>query len=69
MSNDRRRFPVGLRTLAALTALLALTWYANRLREQRTGKRIGFLHILATIVKNAKHAASQASTGRATPGE
>lgn len=25
---------------------LALTWYANRLREQRTGKRIGFLHWL-----------------------
>jgi murein DD-endopeptidase MepM/ murein hydrolase activator NlpD len=28
MSNDGRRFPVGLRILAALTALLALTWYA-----------------------------------------
>ena len=24
---------------------LALTWYANRLRERRTGKRIGFLHL------------------------
>lgn len=24
---------------------LALTWYANRLREQRTGQRLGFLHL------------------------
>jgi len=42
---------------------LALTWYANRLREQRTGKRIGFLHVLNRIWQNAKQAASQASTG------
>jgi len=42
---------------------LALTWYANRLREQRTGKRIGFLHVLSRIVQNAKQAASEASTG------
>jgi hypothetical protein len=27
---------------------LALTWYANRLREKATGKRIGFLHWLPT---------------------
>jgi hypothetical protein len=27
---------------------LALTWYANRLRERVTGKRIGFLHWLPT---------------------
>jgi hypothetical protein len=25
---------------------LALTWYANRLREQKTGQRVGFLHWL-----------------------
>ena len=24
---------------------LALTWFANRLREQRTGRRLGFLHL------------------------
>lgn len=42
---------------------LALTWYANRLREQRTGKRIGFLHVLNRIWQNAKQAASAASTG------
>jgi hypothetical protein len=42
---------------------LALTWYANRLREQRTGKRIGFLHVLSRIWQNAKQAASEASTG------
>ena len=42
---------------------LALTWYANRLREQRTGKRIGFLHVLNTIWQNARQAASQAGAG------
>src|SRR5512136_2406737 len=26
---------------------LALTWYANRLREQKTGQRVGFLHWLS----------------------
>ena len=26
---------------------LALTWYANRLREQKTGRRVGFLHWLS----------------------
>jgi len=28
---------------------LALTWYANRLREQKTGRRIGFLHWLSQL--------------------
>ncbi len=42
---------------------LALTWYANRLREQRTGKRIGFMHFLSTIWQNAQQAARDTSTG------
>lgn len=33
---------------------LALTWYANRLREQRTGKRIGFLHLWEDLAKRAR---------------
>ena len=33
---------------------LALTWYANRLREQRTGKRIGFLHLWEDLSKRAR---------------
>jgi hypothetical protein len=40
---------------------LALTWYANRIREKRTGKRIGFLHILARIVDDAKKSARATS--------
>lgn len=42
---------------------LALTWYANRLREKRTGKRIGFLHALNRMFADARSAAQQASTG------
>ncbi len=37
---------------------LALTWYANRLREQRTGRRIGFLHVLEDRIQHAKQAAA-----------
>lgn len=33
---------------------LALTWYANRLREERTGKRIGFLHLWEDLSKRAR---------------
>jgi hypothetical protein len=36
---------------------LALTWYANRLRERRTGKRIGFLHLWEDLSKRARRVA------------
>jgi hypothetical protein len=38
---------------------LALTWYANRLREQKTGQRVGFLHWL-----NRSHADGSGSISR-----
>jgi hypothetical protein len=48
---------------------LALTWYANRLREQRTGKRLGFLHLWEDLSKRVRRAsgtgASMVRRGRA----
>jgi hypothetical protein len=35
---------------------LALTWYANRLREQRSGRRIGFLHLWEDLSKRVRRA-------------
>jgi hypothetical protein len=32
---------------------LALTWYANKLREQKTGERIGFLHWFGQVSQTA----------------
>jgi hypothetical protein len=39
---------------------LALTWYANRLREQRTGRRIGFLHVIEDAWRRASFATAAA---------
>jgi hypothetical protein len=36
---------------------LALTWYANRLREHKTGRRIGFMHWLSQLSETASRAA------------
>jgi len=48
---------------------LALTWYANRLREQRTGKRIGFLHLWEDLAKRSRRVSgSSAGTVRRTRG-
>jgi hypothetical protein len=48
---------------------LALTWYANRLRERRTGKRIGFLHLWEDLSKRARRVSgSGAGTVRRTRG-
>ncbi len=33
---------------------LALTWFANRIREQRTGRRIGFLHLWEDLCERVK---------------
>jgi len=44
---------------------LALTWYANRLREQRTGKRLGFLHFFENIWQKSKLEGNPGSTGAA----
>jgi hypothetical protein len=41
---------------------LALTWYANRLRERRTGRRLGFLHLWEDLSKRARRV-SGASAG------
>lgn len=38
---------------------LALTWLANRVREERSGRRLGFLHVLQDMWERARtHAAS-----------
>jgi hypothetical protein len=37
---------------------LALTWYANRIREQRTGRRLGFLHLWEDLTARARAAAA-----------
>lgn len=37
---------------------LALTWYANRLREQRTGRRLGFLHLFEDLWQRARERAA-----------
>ena len=42
---------------------LALTWYANRLREQKTGKRIGFMHWLSQLSQTARHKARATGSG------
>jgi hypothetical protein len=42
---------------------LALTWYANRLRERKTGKRVGFLHWLGQLSQTASQKARAAGTG------
>jgi hypothetical protein len=42
---------------------LALTWYANRLREERTRKRIGFLHAVEDMWQRATRSASQTENG------
>jgi len=48
---------------------LALTWYANRLRERRTGKRIGFLHLWEDLSKRARRVSGAgAGTIRRTRG-
>jgi hypothetical protein len=45
---------------------LALTWYANRLRERRTGERLGFLHAVEDGWRRAKQ--SVAASGSAPAG-
>jgi hypothetical protein len=42
---------------------LALTWYANKLREQKTGKRIGFLHWFGQVSQTAGQKARAAGSG------
>jgi hypothetical protein len=42
---------------------LALTWYANRVREQRSGRRIGFLHIVNDAWMRAKQSAAAMASG------
>jgi hypothetical protein len=42
---------------------LALTWYANRLRERRTGKRIGFLHLWEDLSKRARRVSGSGAGG------
>jgi hypothetical protein len=44
---------------------LALTWYANRLRERKTGKRIGFMHWLGQLSRTAGQKARVAGSGLA----
>ena len=42
---------------------LALTWYANRLREQRSGRRIGFLHLIQDAWQRAQERGGGAGQG------
>ncbi len=42
---------------------LALTWYANRLREEKTGQRIGFLHWLGGVTESAGSRSRSEGTG------
>jgi hypothetical protein len=42
---------------------LALTWYANRLREQKTGQRVGFLHWLSQLRAESGSPASRIVNG------
>lgn len=42
---------------------LALTWYANRLIEQRTGRQIGFLHLIQNAWQRAQQRSAVASAG------
>lgn len=43
---------------------LALTWYANRLREQRTGRKLGFLHLLDNAWERANDSARTTGSNR-----
>ncbi len=43
---------------------LALTWYANRLREQRSGQRLGFLHLWESWAVQVRAAWERASGWR-----
>jgi hypothetical protein len=42
---------------------LALTWFANRIREQRTGRRIGFLHLWEDLCARARGRAGDGAVG------
>lgn len=42
---------------------LSLTWLANRVREERTGRRLGFLHLLQDMWDRAKAHAATAEAG------
>lgn len=42
---------------------LALTWLANRVREERTGRRLGFLHVLQDMWDRTKAHAAEAEAG------
>ncbi len=42
---------------------LALTWYANRLREQRTGRRLRFMHVVEDGWRRAQDAVAAAGDG------
>lgn len=42
---------------------LALTWLANRIREERTGRRIGFLHLWQDMWQRARAHAAASNSG------
>jgi hypothetical protein len=42
---------------------LALTWWANRIREERTGRRLGFLHVLEDMWARASAHARETEAG------